>query len=996
MSGSLERLKEELAGRYEIEREVGRGGMATVYAARDLRHRRRVAIKVLRPDLAIGIAAERFRDEIDIAASLTHPNILPVFDSGGSGDCLFYVMPLVEGDSLRSRLEREKRLPLDAALRITQDVGDALAYAHGRNIVHRDIKPENILFVEGHAIVTDFGIARAIERAGSRRLTFAGIAVGTPLYMSPEQASGDPTVDRRSDIYSLACVLYEMLGGAPPHPGATPQAVLASKLTETPRPLHDSGADVPTAIDEVITRALASDAEKRYGSATEFIDALLAAAAVAGARLRPSRARRLRVQRNGVVALSGVLAAIAVAGAIAAWRRVPPARMIGDDGRISVAVLPFRPTVPEATRWTEAIPDLLATTLDGTPGVRVADPWSLWRTLRATPHAVARSPDPEEGEAIAKRANVCCYVLGTVAELPGQVDVSIRIYRRGTAGPWHTFAMGAPADSIASLVQRIGVEVIRRLAADAPSLAVGQVDRALTRSPEALKAWLTAREYQRRGQLDSADAAILRAVALDSSFVLALIDATAIQSWVQFIRGQPYSGLFGLAERAVRLSDSLPERPRLRAAAMLASIKTRGLEAANALERIIALDSLDFDAWGMLTYVHMVYGWQYGRGERDALHAAERAVRLDSTDVPVLVRRLYLALAVNDLADVDVQARRMRRADTSVSMVRGMLGAVEALRVDDARFPAVAARLASGPVVEWIAAFRILRSYRPERTAVLDERTRRDATGLLQRVATGGVAQHAATEGRWRALDSLRRAGAFADIPNFDRVVERVIAAGAIAGAGDETLARAAVGAIAKDMPPDSALAYQEKRMVWQDGWLIGAFHAMYGDTVLARRWATALGTLPEGGSPRRYGAALRADVEARLAARRGARDLALTHARRAFELWDIHTENQQEFLPEPAMRFHLADLLRAANRPDSAAALFGSLVPPTTWMGFYTVRAALELGELEAARGDRAAAQRHLLIATRMWERGDSSIAALRDRARRASTRVGEGARPF
>src|SRR5436309_1974563 len=492
-SGEVQRLEQVLAGRYEIEREVGRGGMATVYAARDLRHRRRVAIKVLRPELAIGLAAERFRAEIDVAASRTHPNILPVFDSGGSGDCLFYVMPLVEGESLRARLERERRVDLDTALRITCDVADALTYAHGRSIVHRDIKPENILFIEGHAVLADFGIARAIEQAGvtSKRLTFAGMAGGTPLYMSPEQASGDPRVDLRSDVYSLACVLYEMIGGGPPHPGNTPQAVLASKLTETPVPLHSGDAKVPLAIDDVIAKALASEPQERFSSAKQFADALTNATAARASQRRQRGGRRVRMHRGGVVAIFGVLVALGIAGAVAAWRRVP-VRIVGADGRIGLAVFPFRPTVPDAVRWSEAIPDLLATTLDGTPGVRVADPWSLWRALRETPHAVARSPDPEEGEEIAKRANVCCYVLGSVAQLPGQVDVSIRIYQRGAAEPLHTFAMSSPADSIASLVQGIAVEVMKRLTTAAGPLALAQIDRALTRSPEALKAWLSA------------------------------------------------------------------------------------------------------------------------------------------------------------------------------------------------------------------------------------------------------------------------------------------------------------------------------------------------------------------------------------------------------------------------------------------------------------------------------------------------------------------------
>ncbi|HLG05186.1 MAG TPA: serine/threonine-protein kinase, partial [Gemmatimonadales bacterium] len=235
-----------LGDRYTIERELGRGGMATVYLARDLRHDRDVAVKVLQPELAAVVGAERFLREIRTIAGLHHPNIVPLYDSGETEGLLYYVMPCVTEASLRSRLTRERQLPLDEAIRITREVGEALDFAHSQGIVHRDVKPENIMFKGGHAMLCDFGIARAIDRAagGGEQLTGTGLAIGTPAYMSPEQAIGEP-VDARSDIYALGCVLYEMLGGAPPHAASTPAAVLARRLTETPRPLRADRAGVP-------------------------------------------------------------------------------------------------------------------------------------------------------------------------------------------------------------------------------------------------------------------------------------------------------------------------------------------------------------------------------------------------------------------------------------------------------------------------------------------------------------------------------------------------------------------------------------------------------------------------------------------------------------------------------------------------------------------------------------------------------------------------------
>ena len=250
-------------------------------------------------------------------------------------------------------------------------------------------------------------------------------------------------------------------------------------------------------------------------------------------------------------------------------------------------------------------------------------------------------------------------------------------------------------------------------------------------------------------------------------------------------------------------------------------------------------------------------------------------------------------------------------------------------------------------------------------------------------LATRAAVQLMAAEGRWHAIDSLRRAGLFTMMTGFDRVVDRLIVAGAIAGAGDDRLTTSSVAALAKGHPPDSALAQFNRAQIWLDGWLIGAREAMYGDTVLAHRWQIVLGTLPAG-SPPLYATALRADIGARLAARRGDRATALDEARHAYLAWTDHSNASSEILPEPAMRFHLASLLRAAGKTDSAVALFRSLVMPTTWMGFYTARASLELGELMEHAGDRPAAHTHYVIASQLWESGDKSVADLRERARR------------
>jgi len=274
MPDLLSQLTAALADRYQIERELGAGGMATVYLAHDVKHNRKVALKVLRPELAALIGAERFLKEIEVTANLQHPNILPLYDSGRAADFLFYVMPFIEGETLRDKLDREQQLRVDDALEITKSVAAALDYAHRHHVIHRDIKPENILLHEGQALVADFGIALAVSEAGGTRLTETGLSLGTPHYMSPEQATGDRSLDARSDVYSLGCVVYEMLVGEPPHLGNSVQAVIAKILTDEPQPVAVRRNTVPLNVDAAVAMALAKLPADRFASAAQFAEAL--------------------------------------------------------------------------------------------------------------------------------------------------------------------------------------------------------------------------------------------------------------------------------------------------------------------------------------------------------------------------------------------------------------------------------------------------------------------------------------------------------------------------------------------------------------------------------------------------------------------------------------------------------------------------------------------------------------------------------------------------
>jgi serine/threonine-protein kinase len=270
----LAQLSSALAGRYEIDRELGHGGMATVYLARDLRHHRKVAVKVLEPELAAALGGERFLAEIKTTANLQHPHVVPLHDSGESDGLLYYVMPFVEGESLRDRLTRERQLPIDDAVRIAREVADALEYAHAQGVVHRDIKPENILLQGGHAMVADFGIALAVQQAGGPRMTQTGLSLGTPQYMSPEQAMGERHIDARADVYALGAITYEMLVGEPPFTGPTMQAIVTRLLADAPRPMTPQRKSIPAHVEAAVFRALEKLPADRFASAREFSAAL--------------------------------------------------------------------------------------------------------------------------------------------------------------------------------------------------------------------------------------------------------------------------------------------------------------------------------------------------------------------------------------------------------------------------------------------------------------------------------------------------------------------------------------------------------------------------------------------------------------------------------------------------------------------------------------------------------------------------------------------------
>ena len=362
-------LAEALGDHYTIEREVGAGGMATVYLAHDTKHDRKVAIKVLRPELASAVGTERFPREIRTVAQFNHPHILSLYDSGEAAGFLYYVMPFVEGESLRDRLLREKQLPVADAVRILSEVADALAYSHARGVVHRDIKPANIMLAGRHAIVADFGVAKALKAAAGDTLTTVGIALGTPQYMSPEQAMGQEDVDHRSDIYALGLLGYEMLAGHPPFEGASAQALLAAQVMEMPPDIQLQRPGIPPALGEAIMRCLAKNPADRWQSADELVARLEGIASTPSGGLTPTDTRPFKATPARAAGgagrkrawLIGGIAAVAIAGAGAAAYAL---RGGGAGGRIqTIGVLPIQDISGKDSVFVTAMQDALINAL---------------------------------------------------------------------------------------------------------------------------------------------------------------------------------------------------------------------------------------------------------------------------------------------------------------------------------------------------------------------------------------------------------------------------------------------------------------------------------------------------------------------------------------------------------------------------------------------------------------------------------------------------------
>ena len=687
MTASLDRLKSALGDRYEVERQVGQGGMATVFLARDLKHDRQVAVKVLRPELSASLGADRFLREIRVAANLQHPNVLGLYDSGETDGLLYYVMPFVEGESLRDRLNREQQLPLADALQITREAAEALDYAHKRGIVHRDIKPENILLLGGHALVADFGIARAVSQAGGEKLTQTGMAIGTPFYMSPEQSLGSEHVDARSDVYSLGCVLYELLIGQPPFTGPNAQAIMARHSMEVVPSLQVVRPSVPDDVEDAVMRALQKTPADRFQTMKELCDCLTEAEAEAtivrtSARRAATASRRLPTRempappppanrgRRALLIGGGALAVLlAAGGAWAALRqRDGKAAMTGGGGGLDphrVAVLYFQDLDPS---------DSLSYLAEGLTDGLIRQLSEVQTLDVISPNGVAPyRGDSIPRDSVARALQVGTLVQGGVEKNGGRIRVTVRLVDGASGVDYKRASFEQPAGNILSiqdsLVQRVASLIRQRLGEE---IKVRE-QRESTASPQAWTLVQQAEQARKQAEalvanedtsgavgkrFDAADSIYASAQAADPKWIEPVLG----RGWIAFRRSRlvGYDPLAArpwiekgkkFAEEALALGpqspDALQLRGELRYWSWLLTLepdpdKAKQLlrDAQTDLETAVKIRPSQAGAWAALSHLY-----NQTSGETDAKLAARRAYEEDAylTNADLILQRLFLA-----------------------------------------------------------------------------------------------------------------------------------------------------------------------------------------------------------------------------------------------------------------------------------------------------------------------------------------------------------------
>ena len=932
MADTVERLNAALAGRYAIQHELGRGGMATVFLAQDLRIERRVAIKVLDPELTALIGPDRFLREIEIAARLQHPHILTLLDSGEANGLLYYVMPYVAGESLRARLDRERQLPVEDGLRLAREVASALDYAHGQGVVHRDVKPENIMLVAGHAVVVDFGIAHAVGAAGGSRLTTTGTVLGTPAYMSPEQVMGSRELDGRSDVYSLACVLYEMLAGVPPFAGVTGESLAHQHLSVVPPPVTAARPAVPEATARTLAKALGKAPADRFGTAAQFAEALLPSAEIP----TPAFAAPSRPRRQWVVA--GVTVG-AIVLALVVWRLGP-------------ALLAGRPPQPGERAWmlvaefdgpaadsstVAAIRDLVIAALEQSEIVATVPRDQIRVALQAAGKPPSARVDGELARELAYRSAVRTVLEGQIGRLGKGYSLVFRLVDADSARV--LLSVSDTAVDEAALIPTVG-RIAKRLRAGLGERRIAldatrELFVAVTPSFEAYKLYAKARGLLFAVENRAAIPVYRSALALDPDFA----QAWAGIGWCSANLDQPDSAIAAF-QQALARPERVPETGRLFLAAALASLNgdTPGALALN--DQILQLDPQSASAYNNKSS----YLFREGRLD-EALESARAAERVS----PFGASQQILANQFSCLLLLE----RTDEARPLVSKLRGSLSRGAPMRLAQAsgQWPtaeSLAIALRGGSIsdddLRLDAAWTVAAAQASRGQLALAGQTLRQTTSE----ADAAHESLRANRSRWARLELLLFSRGVAADPGdpgrWDSTTTGLVTRGSWAAAGGDTqAARRLLATIRKRSAPD--LARQGFTPAVLEAWIAAR----------AGRWQEVVRDLgPE----------------------------ALQGEARGYVLMQS----------APMVRWLVAEAYERLDRPDSAAAYFERAIapPPLGGTDFTHSRMAFSYGHrrlvlLYARMGRHEEARRHWETFSRTFTRPDPEVAPLVEEARAA-----------
>ncbi len=998
MTDRLLRLQAALGNAYRVERELGGGGMSQVFVAVEVALDRRVVVKVLPPELAAGVNAERFRREMQLAASLQHPLIVPLLTAGRAADLVYYTMPLIEGESLRAKLAREGELPVAEGVRILRDVADALGYAHRHGIVHRDIKPDNVLLASHHALVTDFGVAKALSASTGQQpnepsspLTSAGVALGTPAYMAPEQAAADPRADHRCDIYALGALGYEMLTGRPPFTGPTPQQVLAAQVTEAPESVAKRRATVPRPLADLVMRCLEKSPADRWQSADELraeLDAMTTPTEGQPARLE---APRLWSRVPGRRPVLGAVAVLGLAVGWLLWRgRTPTATAVSPS---RVAVLPFSVHGGGDIAYLgEGMVNLLGASLDGASDLHSVDPRAL---LAAVTRAGARSLDPTVASTTARGLGAGLYVTGDVVQAGERLRIEASLYdqRRG-ADPAARGTVEGPVTQLFGLVDELAAQLVAGRS-EGPGARVTRLAAVTTSSLPALKAYLEGDRRFRAQQFVEALDAFQRAVAIDTLFALAYYRLSITAEWL--IQGDLARDA---SEQAVRHSDRLSEHDR----ALLEALRASRRGDAETAERLY-LTTLgrypdDVEAWFQLGEVRFHYGpRERGRSIGESREAWERVLRLEPGNAGAALHlarvaavegkrqeldslvRLVITLSPQGERVVEMEVLRAAVLGDSVAIAQAL---ADLRQASDLSLPlGVSNAVVYGRNYARAAQF----------VRVLTEPNRLAEVRALGHVY---LAHIAAAFGRWHAADRELAAADSLDPHGTALEYQALFAAlpfRPTPAAELDALRRRLASWNAAAVPPSRlpSLFFTANNGVHRHirAYLLGLLSARAQDGGAAERYATELERL--GGPPdvQAWGRDLAQDVRAAAAAARGdARHTLDALSRSSFNSWYILAIGSPFYLP-PLERYRRAEALATLGPSSEALGWYHSFADYSLFAILYVAPGSLRSAELYERLGQPAKAAEDYARFGELWSECDPELQPEVARARVALARL-------